>query len=170
MIDGVVRGDVGAVFGAALPTELRALGAGRLADQLEALASTPGAQEVRQTAQRAGGLLAALSRNDPSAVGEALRQWLPALARHELSGAISGLAERARSLRDQSDLGEVARPARAKAREARSIIERIAGLGQQSDTIQRFEQIVAERLSAAPESWDRLGEALLRRIDSNRRA
>lgn len=170
MIDGVARGDVGAVFGAALPTELRALGAGRLADQLEALAAAPGAQVVRQTAQRAGGLLAALAGNDPAAVGEALRRWLPALATHELSGAISGLAERARSLLDQHDLGEVTRPARAKAGEALSIIERIAGLGEQSDTIRRFEQIVAERLSAAPESWDRLGEALLRRIDSNRRA
>jgi hypothetical protein len=164
MIDGAVRGDFGAVFGAALPGELRAVGAGALADRLDELGASPAAQAFRRTAEGVGQFLGAVAQNDPAGVGEAMRLLMPELATHSTSDAIVGLGDRARRLLKSPELSAALKLARPKTLEAQQCLERIAALNSQATEIRRFEESVVRMLSRSDVDWQALGVDFLRRF------
>lgn len=164
LIDGVVRGDVGAILGATLPGELRAVGASALADGLDALGASPAAQAFKQTSDRVSGLLNALGQNDPAAVGAVLRQWMPQLQSHSASEAIAGLADQAKRLLRAPEFIEARKSAQKEARQAQQILKQLAALEPRIADVRRFEDAAAELQSRLKGDWQAAGADLLRRL------
>ena len=122
---------------------LRAAGAGTLADRLEAFGSGPEARSFLRTGEHIGQLVGAIAGNQPLAVGEALRQWLPELQAGAASGSIAGLAQGARQLLDTPLMAESRRLEHETALQAQRTLEAIAAFDLRTAELREFEAAAA---------------------------
>jgi hypothetical protein len=164
LIDGVAHGDFGAVLGVALPDQLRALGAGALADKLDTIGASPAAQAFRETAERAGQFVGALGGGDAAAVGAALRAWMPQLGAHSASRAIVGLGDQALRLLGSRELYDAIRQGYDEAHEVKRVLQQLSALKPQADDVRRFEDAAIRLRPLGNGDWQALGAELLRRF------
>lgn len=167
LVDGVVRGDVSGVLGAALPNELRALGAGALADRIDAIGASPAAQAFRETTAHVGQFAAALNVGDAVAVGQAMRDWMPQLVGHSASRAIEQLGDQATRLLGSPALADASKRANDKAQEAKRILQQLSALRQQAADVRRFEDAATGLRALGTSEWRALGAELLRRFGTH---
>lgn len=147
-----------------LPAGLRAVGAGPLASQIEAIAASPAAQAFAQNAVPVGRLVAALGSGDAGRVGQALGHWLPVLQSNPLSQAIAGLGAQAAQALGSPELNEALRQARGLATQARDTLEQIAALRSRVGDVRRFEDALLGLGASGAPDWQAVGAELLRRL------
>jgi hypothetical protein len=164
LVDGVMSGDVGGVLGATLPNELRALGAGALADQLDAIGASPAAQAFRETTAHVGRFAGALAAGDAAAAGDALRRWMPDLVGHSASRAIEQLGSQAMNLLGAPELNLAGKRARSPVHDVRRILEQLSSLRHQAADVRRFEDAACRLQALSNNDWHALGAELLRRF------
>lgn len=164
MVDGVARGDFTAVLGAALPGELRALGAHALAGQLEALGSSPAALALRDGLERLGPLVGAIGAGDAPAAAQALRKWLPQLGTHALSRGLDGLGGQALRLLESPALDQAHRHAPDLAEQVRRALQQLSALTARVGDVRRFEDAAAALRPLSSRDLTALAAQWIRRL------
>jgi hypothetical protein len=154
-----IAGALGGVAGQ-LGIDLRSIGAGAVADQLDAIGRSPAANAFRQTVDHAAPFVAAIGSGDPAAAGDALRRWIPQLAAHAPSQAIVGLAQQAEQLLGSRALDRDD----AATQHAKRLLEQLSALHDRAADVRRFEDAALALGPLGRAGWHAVGAALIAQL------
>ncbi len=154
-----IAGALGGMAGN-LGIDLRSIGAGALADQLDAIGRSPAANAFRQTIDHAAPFVAAIGSGDAAAAGDALRRWIPQLAAHAPSQAMAGLAQQAGQLLGSRALDHDD----AATQHVKRLLEQLSALQGRAADMRRFEDAAASIGPLGRAGWHAIGTELIRQL------